>query len=327
MSDFTLKWKECADLGQHAGEFRVFPENRHDFFIGFSASGEREFSFAWRNYELIDPVKISLKKIKLLHRAYKDEQRLTLRLTDTEYRDLFSVICLDLATATEKVEKTSATISVLFQRLLRWSELLSKQSAKGLSRNEQLGLLGELSFLHRIIAGEPNQRASAVWGWRGPHGDTNDLCMNNIRAEVKAQLASQSKGVKVSSLRQLSNDGQTLMVVLYRLSPAESGSSLQSIIEKIENILSDNPDLLVEFQRKYLLTGFNKEDEYAKHIFHIPKPTVYKVSKNFPRLTLESVPTGITEASYFIEASALQEFEISTELLESLLHGKPPKGI
>lgn len=321
MSDFTLKWQERFQDGKYAGVFRVFPDNPHDFFIGFSEGGHREFYFVWKNHEPENLNGLSLKNIQLKLSKYNDEYTLTLTLLENDYKDLFSVVCVDLAKTIELTSNINTAVSIIYSRLLRWSELLSKKGRKGMTLNEQRGLIGELSFLKMILERKNLHIPSVIQGWRGPEGDTNDLSVNGGRVEVKAQMASQAKGIKVSSLQQLDDDGSNLFVALFRISPAEKGDSLKSLITEIESFLIMDVELLFEFRRKYLLSGYDNDAEYADHMYSVAEPNFYNVDNNFPRLIPSNVSEGISTVNYFVDAGYIRSFEVSIENLESMLNG------
>ncbi|QPG05739.1 PD-(D/E)XK motif protein [Salinimonas marina] len=321
MNDFTLKWQEHSSTGKSAGVFRVFPDNPFDFFIGFSECGCREFYFSWESLEPEKISELSLKNIQLGLEKSGEEYTLKLTLLENDYKDLFSVVCVDLAKAVENVKSLNIAISIVYRRLLRWSDLLSRSSKRTMTLNEQRGLIGELSLLKLILKKESFHTASVINGWRGPEGDTNDLSINGVRVEVKAQLASQAKGIRVSSLQQLEDDKRELFVSLFRLSPAEKGASLKSLITDIESIVAQDIELLFEFRRKYLLSGYDSEADYAETTYNVPEPTLYGVADGFPRLTPENVPPGVSAASYFIDAQYIKPFEVLFEYLESLING------
>lgn len=321
MSDFTLKWQEHFRQGRSAGIFRVFPDNPYDFFIGFSDHGEREFYFMWKGHEPESLNGLSLKNIQLKVSKHNDEFILSLTLLDNDYKDLFSVVCVDLARTIETVLSLGSAVSIIYSRLVRWSELLSKKGHQGMSLNEQRGLIGELTLLKLICCRGNVHVPSVIKGWRGPEGDTNDLSLNRGRIEVKAQMSSQAKGIKVSSLQQLDDDESDLFVALFRLSPAEVGVSIKSLISEIENILLMDVELLFEFRRKYLLSGYDDDAEYADSMYQIAEPTFYSVDDNFPRLIPSNVAEGISAVSYFVDADHIKSFEVSIEQVESVIHG------
>lgn len=321
MSDFTLKWNEHYSEGRSAGVFRVFPDNPYDFFIGFSARGHRQFHFSWQAGEPSNLNGISLKNIHLELISDINEHTITLTLLDGDYKDLFSVVCIDLAKAVEAVTKLDAAVSIVYRRLLRWSDLLSRKGHQGMSLNAQRGLVGELSLLKLFFSRGNVHIPSTIHGWRGPEGDTNDVSVNLGRVEVKAQMASQAKGIKVSSLQQLDDDYRDLFVALFRLSPAENGVSLKSLISDVERYLFTDMNLLFEFRRKYLLSGYDSDAEYVDTMYYVAEPTFYRVKSGFPRLIPGNINAGISAVSYFVDAGHIESFEVSIEKVERLING------
>lgn len=258
-NDFTSKWEEHSKEGWKAGVFRVFPEHFLDFFIGFSATGEKEFTFHWLGTKAPGELKGGLKYIDITHSERQNENVLVLRLHNKELSDLFSIVCFDLAEATKTTKTVSAGVNVFFNRLQRWIDLLSKSHSKKMTYQELLGLIGELTMLEWCIKETSIPANVLIRGWRGPHGDTNDIGVNGNRLEIKAQLSTQPAGLNISSITQLADEGQPLYVVLYRFSASREGVSLLALINSIVNLIDTDRSALMDFQRKLILAGFNKD--------------------------------------------------------------------
>jgi hypothetical protein len=320
-NDFTSKWGKHSKEGWKAGVFRVFPEHFLDFFIGYSSNGEREFVFKWVSTKIQPEINFELKHIEVVYDKIDDNSSLVLRLRNRELSDLFSIVCLDLAEATRIVHSPAAGVSVFFNRLRRWSELLSKSNAKQMSFQERLGLMGELCMIDWLTLETGTLVDSIIRGWRGPDGDTNDIGLNGARLEVKAQLSTQPIGIKVSSLTQLAEDGKCLLVVLHRFSAVDDGISLAGLVDVISERIGENGPILMDFQRKLILSGYDENESYANDAMILDKRITYKVSTDFPRLQLSTVPIGITNASYFIDGTVLNNFVIEASELGNIIDG------
>ena len=319
-NDFTTRWDEIADQGHAAGRYRVRPDHLLDLFLGYSSSGEREFTLEVSTMEFEDVELPEFENMSVHRSEIRGGQSLTLRLTERSLKELFSVVCLDLAEASSRAETQAGAVRIFFGRLTRWADLLRWRRTRGMSFKERLGLLGELSMLIWVLDEAGVDRGVVIRGWRGPDGDTNDIGLNSVRIEVKAQLSTQSPTLKISSLSQLDWDGRELCVALHRFSAAENELSLRSLTAQIAARLSGSGDDLMEFQRKLLLAGYESEAVYVDEAFRLDVRTIYRVGERFPRLVPGSVPVGIRNARYEIAGEAIQDFEIGAELLEQLIN-------
>lgn len=319
-NDFTSKWDECANQGWHAGIFRVFPEHFLDFFVGFSPAGEREFTFKWTEEKPTTESSYDLKQIEVLQSKNGEECCLVLKLINKDLSDLFSIVCFDLAQATRCANSPESGANIFFNRLKRWSDLLSKGSSKQMSFQERLGLMGELHMVDWITKNTNIPIDVVINGWRGPEGDTNDIGLNGSRLEIKAQLSTQPVGINVSSLSQLADDGRALYVVLHRFSVSTNGITLAHLVKEISTKIGINHNVLMNFQRKLILSGYDENEKYCNEAMHLDMQWVYEVNSEFPRLQPTSVPAGISKVSYFIEGSFISPFAIDLRKLQGLIN-------
>lgn len=319
--DFTNKWDEISDRGYEAGRFRVCPDHLLDLFISFSFSGEREFTleFSKANFDVDELPEFENIVAKLEDNTFL--HRLTLRLTNSKLTDLFSVICSDLAEASSVAQTAEGAIHIFAVRLNRWAELLRRRRAYELSFKERLGLLGELSMLIWIIDKCDVDAPLAIRGWRGPEGDTNDIGLNNVRIEVKAQLSTQCQSLKISSLDQLDWDGRNLFITVNRFSPSSEGLSLASLSSAISTRLATCNYSFIEFQRKLIIAGYDPDASYSSEAFELEGVSIYRVDCNFPRLVPSNVSPGIIKARYDIECESINDFLIASSELEALING------
>jgi hypothetical protein len=320
-SDFTGKWDEISERGHGAGRFRVCPDHLIDLFIGFSIAGEREFTFEFSTVNLDAEQIPSFENMVVQLGDNNGLRSLTLRLIDRELTDLFSIICCDLANASSEATTVGGAIQIFIVRLSRWADLLRRRRTSELSFNERLGLLGELNMLIWVIDEFGIDAFLAVRGWRGPEGDTNDIGLNNVRIEVKAQLSTQRKSLKISSLNQLDWDGRNLFIALNRFCSSDEGVSLESLCSYIFTKLALSKPGSLEFQRKLLVAGYDANASYAKEIFKTDSLSFYRVEEGFPYLVPSTVPVGISKVCYEIKCESISDFLVSPSVLEALING------
>lgn len=318
-SDFTAKWDEIAHLGRGAGRFRVCPDHLLDLFIGYSSSSEREFTLESRTSKLDDAGLPEFEKVAVRHRETDGVYSLTLCLTDHQLKDLFSIICADLADASSRAETPAGAASIFAVRLCRWADLLRRGRSREMSFQERLGLLGELCLVKWVIENCRVNPGVVTRAWRGPDGDTNDVGLNHTRIEVKSQLSTQPFMIRVSSLDQLDGDGRELCIALHRFTVAESGISLASLVTDISALLAGSDSGLMEFQRKLFLVGYQFDAGYVSEAFNLESVRVYRVSEGFPRLVPSTVPAGIVRAKYDIACQAINDYRIEQAELKRLI--------
>lgn len=320
-NDFIAKWDEIAHLGRGAGRFRVCPDHLLDLFISYSSAGEREFILESSASELNGSNLPEFENVAVRHCEIDGGHRLVLCLTDHQLKDLFSIMCADLADASSRSESPAGAANIFAVRLNRWADLLRRGRSREMSFRERLGLLGELCLVKWLIDVCEVAPEVVTRGWRGPDGDTNDIGLNNVRIEVKSQLSTQPFMIRVSSLEQLDGDGRELCVALHRFTVSESGVSLASLVADISFRLSGTHSGLMEFQRKLFLVGYQHDAGYVSEAFNLGAVRVYRVAEGFPRLVPSTVPDGIVRVKYDIACEAIDDYRIDQMELEMLING------
>ena len=319
MNDFTSKWQDIESAGHSGGRYRAVSDHSLDLFLSYSISGDREFALESNRPLPIDARMPEFEHIGIYYGKVGHTHALTLCLKDSRLKDLFSVICFDLTKASQAASTESEATRIFISRLSRWAELLRWRTSQGLSPAERLGLMGELSMLSWIIDHSEISPEVIVRGWRGPEGDTNDIGLNRVRIEVKAQMATQTPNLKISSINQLNHDERELCVSLLRFLAAKIGISLKAQVKVIASLLPNGTEGSMEFQRKLMLVGYDPEAEYIEDCFNLDSLRIYRVDRGFPRLVPENVPLGITKVKYEISCDSLGEFEIDQQQLEGLI--------
>jgi hypothetical protein len=208
---------------------------------------------------------------------------------------------------------------IVIECLRGWAALLKRRGRTGLTRNEVIGLWGELSSLEALLIARPGSEYQIVQGWRGPNEDQRDIGFNGNRIEIKTQLSTRSLVLKISSLDQLDERGDHLAVILNRISPSDAGASISDLIQRIEHQLTASRISQSEFERKVELAEFDPNAEVCKEVFALDERIIFAVSDGFPRLIPGNVPSGIKTAQYEISGSAVTQFQITwSDLVENL---------
>ncbi len=319
MNDFESQWRDLSTSGHSGGRLRVYPDHILDFFINYSLGGNRELMIEAKGvtHEFSDLP--SFENLELIVKPILNGVCIGLTLTDNELVNSFSVMCYDIAERSKRGETTEAAAVIAIESLRDWAALLKRRGQKGLSRNEVMGLWGELSTLDALLVSRPSNPYQIIQGWGGPNGDQRDIGFNGYRIEIKTQLSTRSIGLRITSLDQLDDRGDHLKVILNRISPSDKGASLADLIASITQRLIPSRSAQSEFELKIELAGYDSDLEACKEQFALDERINFTVSDDFPRLTHGNVPQGIKSAEYEISGAAITQFQITwDELVENL---------
>jgi hypothetical protein len=178
-----------------------------------------------------------------------------------------------------------------------WNRLLQKVA--GLSEEEELGLIGELWLLERLLAG---QGPEAIASWVGPAGENHDFRYGSVEIEVKT--TSQADRVHlINGTHQLeASQGHDLFLLSLHVQMAggQTGFSLCELLTSCRARLdSDGPSTL-QFNRMLVQIGVGPEDEqrYQRRFNMRSHPVLVDVVAECPRLTAEVLRGALTNAGY-----------------------------
>lgn len=191
---------------------------------------------------------------------------------------------------------------LLIERIKAWQEFMDQEECGLLSASEEIGLFGELEFLHRILhlGLDP---AVAIESWKGPFGGNQDFKIGTGAVEVKTSIAGDSFPARISNLDQLdSSQVSPLFLAALKLRQDIDGASLGDLASSISTRISHLPSTEVRFRLALMKAGYieSQSKSYIRK-FKAARCQIFQIDKGFPRLTRENVPPEIVHASYTID--------------------------
>jgi Putative PD-(D/E)XK family member, (DUF4420) len=239
--------------------------------------------------------------------------RIAVTLERESLRDVFEVLATDIVEVVRPTTTPSQAISAAVSRLEAWQAFL-RSGGRGLSREEQIGLLGELAVL-RLVAAEIGYD-HAVGAWIGPLDGIHDFNRSGIAIEVKG-VAGVGSLLRISHLDQLETRGLSALVIARpRFREGPEGSSLSDVIQSIrEEIDRSAPNARTGFDDRLLRARFLDVDRQQHDSITYLLHSVYgfEVREGFPRLTTSSVPAEIVDAAYSLDERTIDRFRIEAD--------------
>ena len=249
-------------------------------------------------------------------------QTVEMRVDGERTENFVEIACLEAqghaaldTVAIELVEALEAGASIgrvrLVQKVLaKWRHFWSGVSQVVLSKEQQLGLFGELWFLSRWLSPSVGV-AKAVQVWRGPMGSRNDFEIQGLGIEVKTTGRIDASHV-INGLDQLLEPvGGTLFLFSLTVRDEASGTeSLPQVVREVRNKLSGDFASLSQFDAIVYAAGYDDrlESEYSKLVFRVRDEGLYRVTAGFPRLVPESIagglPVGLGAVNYELRLDA-----------------------
>lgn len=215
----------------------------------------------------------------------------------------------------ELIEALEAGASIgrvrLVQNVLaKWRRFWSGVSQGVLSKEQQLGLFGEVWFLSRWLSPSVGV-AKAVQMWRGPTRARNDFEIQGLGIEVKTTGRVDASHI-IHGLDQLLEppSGTLLLFSLTVRDEASGVETLPRVVEEMRGRLADDYTALSQFDSTLYAAGYDDRlaSEYAMLVLRIRDEGLYRVTEGFPRLVPDSIagglPPGVSAITYELRLDA-----------------------
>jgi hypothetical protein len=241
--------------------------------------------------------------------------RLCLLLSAGVYRDVFEVLCQDVADTVTRASSEASALQSFIVRLRVWQGFMRSFGPEGLGPEAQAGLFSELRFLRDNVLGQM-LALEAVGSWRGPKGSVHDFQMPGCSVEIKSTVVLPVPSINISSLSQLDETRVNKLILCHMTLDAEGGSggaTLPETVKDIRSILgSEDESAVLRFNDCLLEAGYLDIHEglYSDRRYILRELHYFEVAGNFPRIRACEVRKGVASGYYCIEFSACRPFEI-----------------
>lgn len=240
---------------------------------------------------------------------------------DAAGHDAFDVIGGELASrlATGRENANECVVRVL----AKWRRFWGQIPRQILSKDEQIGLFAELWFLSVWLFPKVGF-AEAVKRWRGPFGSRHDFEWSGRSVEVKATTSTRGCVHHINGIDQLAPPfpGELLFFSLRMREEGGASNTLSSIVGSCRAQLASDPDSLGNFEKALMQARYSPahDEEYEKTRLRIVEEALFRVSGNFPRLTVEELkaglPSGVEGVEYRINVDGFKHLRLASKASE-----------
>ncbi|WP_168205871.1 PD-(D/E)XK motif protein [Geobacter sp. FeAm09] len=180
------------------------------------------------------------------------------------------------------------------------------RAGSAISENKQIGLVGELIVMHRIII--PGIGYKAAFQWSGPLAERHDFVGEQLHLEVKSTTRSMDQH-EISRLDQLRvPDGKRLLLASIQLERSVAGEfTIATLREDIIAALAESLSAVDDFERKMVDLGWHDGLVQSGTLlkFNLRALNVFAVEGQFPRLPDDyTPPRGVVAVNYTINVAA-----------------------
>jgi hypothetical protein len=300
---------------------RVDRNGRHDFF--WSRMPDRSPALVLHLDETVEPVQPlpKLRHVGAFYRVVEGRNSYCLTLGEQSHMDLFETLCRDVVAAAEAAEDLQSALQRAVRRTMRWHHLL-RGGGRGLSIEEQRGLVGELALLRELVA-EVGAMAAAE-AWRGPEESAKDFELPGLYFECKARRSAAHPKVRISSEAQLMEiSGARLFLRVQDVDTALSGNGMNLTQHVDQTSALFEGDFIANdvWEQRLLGTGYDPKEMEANRTWHLGTVRMFEVREGFPRL-VPPLPTGVEAVEYGIRLEDCADFQTDSNLKQLFSESK-----
>ena len=228
---------------------------------------------------------------------------------------IFTALCSDVVTRWVEHVGVEESLKSIIQGLNRWKKFFLRWPQNGLSREEYIGLYGEISFIEAGIKAK-HLRVPIVASWSAPLGSNQDFLFGSIAVEIKSTTSNEMDKVRITNIRQLDGTGLAMLFLArYAFDFREGvGRTLPQLVESLKSSLAAiSIDLVSPFVERLFDAGFVEGvvNDFDGWGFTQRQFDVFHVTDGFPRLLESNLERGVSDVSYNLNLAAAQQFLIS----------------
>ncbi|MBR4474894.1 MAG: PD-(D/E)XK motif protein [Oscillospiraceae bacterium] len=308
--------------GSHASRLITYKGGNHIVFSINVISGLREAFIALD--ELPDHIDfpkwhgIAIDVVQLP--AYGDKHYIRFVQLPQSADHIFEIVIEDLRVSVEALGCMEATLSTVYAILLKWKRFFQAERDPLMSDELQEGLYGELLFLAWAIT---NTGTSAVSCWTGGARETHDFYFATHAVEVKTTSKKEPYYATISSEYQLDNSDipGRLFLCFYALrKSSSSGERLPEIVQRIRDMLVDDPSAKMLFDDKLIQYGyFDAAAEMYTTGFHRREQYCFEITELTPRIIRSMYKPGVAKVAYELSIAQCLPCAIAIENLSQAI--------
>lgn len=289
---------------------RVDPDALHELFWIILEDGSLGLLLSFSK-QLDSRIRMpKFKNINVQIRTMGDGFALVIGLKDKSYKKIFTALCFDVVNAVKQSGASEEAVSKAVKCTGKWHYFLKNGGVRGLTQEEQRGLVGELDFL--VYISNVMSPRKAIEAWQGPMGSAKDFEFPGFCVEVKTRRAASQPVVSISSEHQLESIAGSHLYL--RVSSVASGvgpdgMTLHELVKQADQIFQTDESAHDLWQNSIMATGYDPSNDYEDRHWELVGNTDYFIGIDFPRL-VPPLPKDINRLRYNLSLEECSEYVI-----------------
>lgn len=237
--------------------------------------------------------------------------------TEKGLRPAFSALCRHLLSESGQATSFRGAVETFLNALEGFRNLLARQVGR-LSEEGIRGLFAELIILRRMLelGIEP---ITVLRAWNGPFGNSKDFIFSSGHCVEVKSAHRPATHVRITSVQQLETPDVTLQLAVVPMERASANDDGAVGFTWLIGSLAAQVGSTLEGRELWAdaldASKVDLTDDYYGEWWFVPAPElVFDVLGDFPRVSKEKVPEGVSHVSYNLELGALGPYRSTLKL-------------
>jgi len=260
----------------------------------------KSIDFVFNNIKI---KKINFKNTKGVSLEIEDNSVLSIYLNKESFLNIYLNLIEEIINSIVNENDEKKIIKLIEDKLNSWKKCFENENFSGLSKEEELGLIGELLTINKLFDLKEYELEEIIQSWKGPENNLHDFKFTDKIYETKTSL---SNIIKISNIDQL--DYQTYKNLFLFKVTLTKNSNMSNI--NINHLILDLRNKLKKTQYKELFNNkinlygyFDYHLENYKDFYNLFNIQKYIIDENFISIQKKYLKPGIQNINFEIDLS------------------------
>lgn len=315
LNEITDAWKAIS-VENLEGKFsrQIFLKSSTDIKASVDiAKNLKSVDFIFKK-KFITSKKISFKETKGINvliegdKNFPDRLILSIYLKNSFFLDIYLKLIDKIINDLQLFNDDNIKFVNINKHLINWRKCFESENYEGLSLEEQIGLIGELSQLQKIIDKGISLENSLTY-WQGPEQALHDFKHPKFTVEVKT-TTNKKKEIRVNNIEQFDYEFHNNLYLCCAI--IDRGINGLNLVEHIENFKKKNferDNLILIFENKLSSMGYlDIHKDFYLEKFNLIEIIYFKIEKGFPCILPSQINENIRKLEYNIDLTGCDNF-------------------